>query len=48
MTNGSHGYLPPADRYGDYLYQVWQSPFVEGSLEAVIDAAETALASLVD
>jgi hypothetical protein len=47
VTNGSHGYLPPSDRYGDYLYQVWQSPFVAGSLEAVIDAAETALASLV-
>ncbi len=48
VTNGSHGYLPPSDRYGDYLYQVWQSPFAAGSLEAVIDAAESALESLVD
>jgi hypothetical protein len=48
VTNGSHGYLPPSDRYDDYLYQVWQSPFAAGSLETVIAAAESALDTLVD
>jgi hypothetical protein len=47
VTNGSHGYLPPADRYGDYLYQVWQSPFAAGSLEAVIEAAQKGLDDLI-
>ncbi len=47
VTNGSHGYLPPSDRYGDFLYQVWQSPFAAGSLEAVIHEAEAALDRLI-
>lgn len=39
LTNGmSVGYLPPASRYNDNLYQVWQSPFAAGSLETLADA----------
>jgi hypothetical protein len=46
VTNGGLGYLPPRQRYGDDLYQVWQSPYAAGSLEAVMDAAEAGLAAL--
>ena len=38
--------LPPRERYGDNLYQVWQSPYTAGCLEAVIAAAERGIASL--
>ena len=31
--NGSIGYLPPADLYKEDVYQVWQTPFKQGSLE---------------
>ncbi len=34
-----HGYLPPEDRYGTDLYQVWQTPAGAGSLEAVGERA---------
>lgn len=47
VTNGSHGYLPPSDRYPDNLYQVWQTSFAPGSLERVIDAARGGLAALI-
>ena len=36
-TNGWGGYLPPESEYGKDLYQVWQTPFERGSLEALID-----------
>lgn len=40
VTNGGVGYLPPKARYADTtLYQVWQSPYAAGSLEAVTEAA---------
>lgn len=43
LANGSVGYLPPADRYNDDLYQVWQTPFDRGSLETL----EAAIASVL-
>jgi hypothetical protein len=46
VTNGGLGYLPPRERYSDNLYQVWQSPYTAGCLEAVIAAAEAGLAEL--
>jgi hypothetical protein len=42
--NGAIGYLPPADAYNKDMYQVWQSPFARGSLEAL----ESAVARLVE
>lgn len=33
LANGSVGYLPPAHRYDEDVYQVWQTPFERGSLE---------------
>ncbi|MCA9861205.1 MAG: hypothetical protein KC438_15870 [Thermomicrobiales bacterium] len=48
VTNGGVGYLPPQDRYTDEtLYQVWQSPYAAGSLEAVTQAAERQIRSMV-
>ncbi len=38
LINGTIGYLSPADRYGENLYQVWQSPFAQGCLERYIEA----------
>lgn len=39
LINGTIGYLPPADRYGLDLYQVWQSPFERGCLERYLETA---------
>jgi hypothetical protein len=47
VTNGGLGYLPPRERYGANLYQVWQSPYTAGCLEAVIDAATAGIESLI-
>jgi hypothetical protein len=44
LINGSIGYLPPRDVYGQDLYQVWQTPFDAGSLEATMEAMSRALA----
>jgi hypothetical protein len=46
LANGSVGYLPPAERYDDDLYQVWQTPFERGSLEALESAVVAALREL--
>lgn len=46
LANGSVGYLPPAERYGDDLYQVWQTPFDRGSLEDLEAAVVAALREL--
>lgn len=47
VANGSTGYLPPADRYAEEtLYQVWQSPYAQGCLEVVMEAAEAQLRAL--
>lgn len=44
LANGNHGYLPPAPLYhGPSLYPVWQTPYAEGSLEAVTRLAKDAL-----
>lgn len=47
VTNGGLGYLPPQDRYDQHLYQVWQSPYAAGCLEAVIAAAHRGIADLL-
>jgi hypothetical protein len=47
LANGSVGYLPPADRYGDDLYPVWQTPYDRGGLEALISACGQALDSII-
>ncbi|GAB3327090.1 neutral/alkaline non-lysosomal ceramidase N-terminal domain-containing protein [Larkinella ripae] len=39
IVNGSTGYLPPEELYGNDLYPVWQTPFEKGSLELLIDQA---------
>ena len=47
VTNGGVGYLPPKERYADTtLYQVWQSPYAAGSLEAVTEAAAGQIRSM--
>lgn len=38
VTNGGHGYLPPAAFYHFENYAAWQSPFAEGCLEQTIAA----------
>jgi hypothetical protein len=46
LTNGSLGYLPPADIYDQDLYQVWQTPFDRGCLERTGDACRAMLRDL--
>jgi hypothetical protein len=44
LANGvSVGYLPPRELYGLDLYQVWQTPYAEGSLERMIETFAAAL-----
>jgi len=38
LINGSIGYSPPAELYDTDVYQVWQTPFDRGSLEAITKA----------
>lgn len=38
VTNGSIGYLPPAELYAYDMYEVWQTPLDRGCLEQVRDA----------
>lgn len=46
IANGHLGYLPPAPLYrGPSLYTVWQTPYAEGSLEAITDLAKESLIS---
>lgn len=47
LINGSIGYLPPAQLYDADVYQVEQTPFARGSLEAVIDAFTRSIQSAV-
>ncbi|PIU67002.1 MAG: alkaline ceramidase [Armatimonadetes bacterium CG07_land_8_20_14_0_80_59_28] len=47
LVNGSIGYLPPAERYDQDCYQVWQTPFARGSLEALSDAVESTIQHLI-
>jgi hypothetical protein len=46
LINGSIGYLPPAPSYDEDVYQVWQTPFERGGLEALTEAAEKAVRAL--
>jgi hypothetical protein len=46
IVNGWSGYLPPADRYDDDLYAVWQTPFARGGLETLIARCREELAEL--
>lgn len=46
IVNGGLAYLPPAELYGEDLYQVWSSPFTAGCLEQVIEACAEGIASL--
>jgi Neutral/alkaline non-lysosomal ceramidase, N-terminal len=46
VTNGTMGYLSPAETYGTGLYQEQQSPFDPGCLEQTIDVAARALEEL--
>jgi hypothetical protein len=46
LVNGSIGYLPTAELYGEEVYQVWQTPFERGSLEILANAYEEAIKSL--
>jgi hypothetical protein len=44
IANGHLGYLPPAPLYrSPSLYTVWQTPYAEGSLEAITDLAKKSL-----
>jgi hypothetical protein len=47
LINGSIGYLPPAELYSADLYQVWQTPFAQGSLEILATAYEKAIESFL-
>lgn len=46
VVNGWGGYLCPSDRYGLDLYQVRQSPYASGCLEAMIEACQGHIASM--
>lgn len=48
LINGSIGYLPPADTYDLDLYQVWQTPFDRGCLEATTEAMATAIDGILE
>lgn len=48
VTNGGVGYLPPSESYAnETLYQVWQSPYAAGALEAVIAAADAQIRTMI-
>jgi len=46
LINGSIGYLPPADLYDVDVYQVAQTPFDRGSLEAMVDAFKQSIRAI--
>lgn len=46
MTNGTLGYMPPRESYGNGTYQEQQSPFAPGCLEQAIEAAGSELEEL--
>jgi hypothetical protein len=46
IVNGSAGFLPSAEMFDKDVYQVGQSPFEKGSLEAVMAAARETVNSL--
>ncbi len=46
LMNGSIGYLPTADCYEQNIYQVWQTPFARGALEAMLDAVTESMTQM--
>ncbi|MCA8999434.1 MAG: alkaline ceramidase [Planctomycetaceae bacterium] len=46
LINGTIGYLPPEDKYALDIYQVWQTPFAQGSLERLIEAMDESVQSM--
>ena len=46
VTNGTLGYLAPAELYCKGIYQEQQSPFNPGCLERTLETAGDALAEL--
>jgi hypothetical protein len=46
LTNGSCGYLPPAEYFRQEIYSAWQTPFEKGCLERVTEASKQAIAEL--
>jgi len=46
IVNGYAGYLPPAERYEEDMYAVWQTPFAPGALEDLEDRTIEALNQL--
>lgn len=48
VTNGTLGYLCPAETYGTGRYQEKQSPFMPGSLERTIATAAAGIAQVLD
>jgi hypothetical protein len=47
LVNGSVGYLPPREMYAHDVYQVSQSPYAAGALEALTAAAEQLVEELL-
>lgn len=45
-ANGWAGYFPPAELYGQDLYQVWQTPFASGCLERLLQACTARISQL--
>jgi hypothetical protein len=43
LVNGSIGYLPPAARYDEVVYPVWQTPFDRGSFEITLEIMTEAI-----
>lgn len=39
IVNGWFGYLPPSEFYNKDMYSVWQTPFAQGSMEILLEAA---------
>jgi hypothetical protein len=48
LTNGTVGYMPPAETYGQGRYQEWQSPYLPGNLEMLIEKATRGIQQLFD
>lgn len=46
LSNGRSVYLPDVEAYERNAYQAWQTVLAHGALEKLVDAAESALASL--
>lgn len=46
VVNGSIGYLPPSELYGQDIYEVWQTPLDRGSLERVLAACQETIEQL--